>query len=455
MRPYRSYAPDQAFLLPPSLADLILDDDPVFFLRDVLQGLDLEAFHRLYRSAKGQPPYHPAMMVGLFLYGAMRRTYSSRRLAELCQRDLAGMYLVGSARPDFHTISEFRKRFTKELPGLFLQVLLLCREAGLVRLGHVSLDGTKVRANASKHKAMSYGRMLEKEPLLAAEIAEWMEQGKREDAKDDAEHGPNDDGWSLPEELKETKRRLEKIKAGKARLEEMFGEKAKADGKDPAEAVVPERAQTNFTDPESRIMKTPDGFQQCYNAQVVVDAESQVIVAHEVTNTAPDSQRLPPMLQQIEANTGQYPNEFSADAGYSSEANFTHLAEADIYAVIALRRHRHDEPPDADPAPKRSSDRWLHRNIMRDRLTTAEGKAAYRLRKQTVEPVFGQIKGARGFRQFLRRGQEATAAEWSILCTVHFLLKHPATTKKKDQPTRTRRNSHSAGRHPQLQTRLA
>jgi len=202
-------------------------------------------------------------------------------------------------------------------------------------------------------------------------------------------------------------------------------------------------------------MKTPDGFQQCYNAQVVVDAESQVIVAHEVTNTAPDSQRLPPMLQQIEANTGQYPNEFSADAGYSSEANFTHLAEADIYAVIALRRHRHDEPPDADPAPKRSSDRWLHRNIMRDRLTTAEGKAAYRLRKQTVEPVFGQIKGARGFRQFLRRGQEATAAEWSILCPVHNLLKLHKAPKKKDQPTRTRRNSHSAGRHPQLQTRLA
>lgn len=430
MRPYRPYTPDQAFLLPPSLTDLIAEGDPVFFLRDVLHGLDFEAFHQVYRSAKGQPPYHPALMVGLYLYGAMRRTYSSRKLAELCQRDVACIYLVGGATPDFHTISEFRKRFTSQLPGLFLQVLQLCREAGLVRLGHVSLDGTKVRANASKHKAMSYGRMLQKELALEEEIARWMDEGQRQDKEEDAEYGANDDGWSMPDELKETKRRLEKIKAGKMRLEEMAREKAEADGKDPAEAIVPDRAQTNFTDPESRIMKTPDGFQQCYNAQIVVAVESQVIVAQEVTNVAPDSQRLPPMLKQIEKNTGHYPNAFTADAGYSSEANFTHLAEADIYAVIALRRYHRDEPPDADPAPKRSSDRWLHRNVMRERLTTARGKQTYKLRKQTVEPVFGQIKSVKGFRQFLRRGKEAVAAEWSILCTVHNLLKlHKATAE--------------------------
>jgi len=429
MRSYREYTPDQAFLVPPSLAELIAEDDPVFFLRDVLQSLDLEPFHRVYRSAKGQPPYHPGLMVGLYLYGAMRRTYSSRRLAELCQRDVACIYLVGRATPDFHTISEFRQRFTKELQGLFLQVLLVCREAGLVRLGHVSLDGTKVRANASKHKAMSYGRMLQKEPLLEAEIATWLEEGERQDREEDAEHGSNDDGWSMPDELKESSRRLAKIKAGKARLEKMFREKAIENGKDPDEATVPDRAQTNFTDPESRIMKTPDGFQQCYNAQAVVDAESQVIVACEVTNAAPDSQRLPPMLKQIRENTGHFPNQLTADAGYSSEANFTHLAEADIYAVVALRRYHRDEPPGADPAPKRSSDRWLHRNIMRDRLTTAEGKDVYRLRKQTVEPVFGQIKSARNFRQFLRRGKTAVEAEWSMLCTAHNLLKlHRATS---------------------------
>ena len=398
MRSYRDYTPDQAFLVPPTLADLIPAGDPVFFLRDVIQGLDLEPFHRVYRSAKGQPPYNPALMVGLYLYGAMRRTYSSRRLAELCQRDVACIYLVGRATPGFHTISEFRQRFTTELKGLFLQVLLLCREAGLVRLGHVSLDGTKVRANASKHKAMSYGRMLQKEPRLEAEIARWLDEGQRQDREEDAEHGPNDDGWSLPKELHETKRRLEKIKAGRARLEALAREQATENGKDPDEATVPERAQTNFTDPESRIMMPPDGFQQCYNAQAVVDAESQVIVAHEVTNSPADSQRLPPMLEQIQANTGHFPHALTADAGYASEANFTHLADAGIYAVVALRRYHRDEPADADPAPKRSTDRWLHRNIMRDRLTTEQGKQTYKLRKQTVEPVFGQIKSARNFR---------------------------------------------------------
>lgn len=423
MRPYREYRPDQAFLVPPSLAELIPAGDPVFFLREVLQRLDFEPFHRSYRAERGQPPYHPELMVGLYLYGAMRRTYSSRRLAELCQRDVACMYLVGRATPDYHTVGEFRQRFTAELKGLFLQVLVLCREARLVRLGHISLDGTKMRANASKHKAMSYGRMLQKEPVLEAEIARWMEEGRRQDAEEDAEHGPDDDGWSLPEELKETSRRLERIRQGKARLEEMARQKAVAEGKNANEVRVPERAQTNFTDPESRIMSTPEGFQQCYNAQAAVDAESQVIVACEVSAAPPDVQRLRPMLQQVHENTGQYPAQLTADAGYASEANFAALAEAEVHAVVALRRYHRDEPPDADPAAKHSSRRWPHRNEMRDRLATPEGKAIYRLRKQTVEPVFGQIKSARSFRQFLRRGLVAVEAEWSLVCTAHNLLK--------------------------------
>ena len=423
MRPYRQYTPDQAFLVPPALADMIPAGDPVFFLREVLQRLDLDAFHRVYRCERGQPPYHPELMVGLYLYGAMRRTYSSRRLAELCTRDLACIYLVGRATPDYHTIGEFRQRFTAELKDLFLQVLLLCREAGLVRLGHVSLDGTKLRANASKHKAMSYGRMEQREAVLAAEIGGWFEQGKREDLAEDAEHGPDDDGWSLPAELKESSRRLEKIREGKARLEAQAREKAVAEGKDPASAVVADRAQTNFTDPESRIMHTPDGFQQCYNAQAAVDAESQVVVACEVSAAPPDVQRLRPMLKEIHQNSGRYPAQLSADAGYASEANFAALNEANIHAVIALRRYHRDEPPGADPAPRRSSNRWPYRNEMRERLSTAEGKASYKLRKQTVEPVFGQIKSARGFRQFLRRGQVAVESEWSFLCTVHNLLK--------------------------------
>jgi len=430
MRPYREYIPDQAFLMPPSVTDLLPEDDPVFFLRQVIgERLDLSAFHERYRCERGQPPYHPALMVGLFFYGAMRRIYSSRRLAEACVRDVGFMVLTGRATPDYHTIGEFRQRFSEELVALFGQVLRLCQEADLVRLGHISLDGTKLRANASRHKAMSYGRMLTKEEVLEAELRRWLEEGMRQDQEENEEYGPDDDGWSMPKEAKVVGGKLAHIKAGKARLETMFREKAVEQGKAPDQAQVPERAQTNFTDPESRIMKTPDGFQQCYNAQAAVDAESQVIVACEVTNQSPDVQQLRPMLEAVHALTGGYPEELTADAGYASEANFAALAEAKTYAVIALRRYHRDEPLDADPAPKRSTNRWPHRNEMRRRLMTTEGKELYKLRKQTVEPVFGQIKGARGFRQFLRRGLAAVRAEWAMLCTVHNLLKLQQATK--------------------------
>ena len=426
MRPYREYSPDQAFLLPASLAQLLPGDDPVFFLREVVTSrLDLSAFHERYRCERGQPPYHPALMVGLFFYGAMRRIYSSRRLADACVRDVGFMLLTGRATPDYHTIGEFRQRFTEELVSLFAQVLRLCQEAGLVRLGHISLDGTKIRANASRHKAMSYGRMLTKEEVLEAELRRWLEEGMRQDDEEDEEYGADDDGWNMPkeEEMKVVRRKLEHIKAGKARLEAMFREKAAENGKESDQATVPERAQTNFTDPQSHIMKTPEGFQQCYNAQAAVDAESQVVVACDVTNQNPDVQQLRPMLEAVHDLIGEYPEQLTADAGYASEANFAALAEANTYAIIALRRYRHDEPADADPAPKRSTDRWPHRNEMRRRLMTLEGKELYKKRKQTVEPVFGQIKGARGFRQFLRRGQAAVRGEWALLCTVHNLLK--------------------------------
>jgi len=338
-------------------------------------------------------------------------------------RDIGFMVLTGRTTPDYHTIGEFRQRFTAELVALFAQVLRLCQEAGLVRLGHISLDGTKMRANASRHKAMSYGRMLSKEEVLEAELRRWLEEGIRQDREEDEEYGSDDDGWSMPKEAKLVRRKLGQIRDGKARLQAMFRAKAVEKGKDPETAQVPERAQTNFTDPESRIMKTPEGFQQCYNAQAAVDAESQVIVACDVTNQSPDVQQLRPMLEAVRLLNGRYPEALTADAGYASEANFQALAEANTHAVIALRRYHHDEPPDADPAPAGSTNRWPHRNEMRRRLLTAEGKELYKKRKQTVEPVFGQIKAARGFRQFLRRGQTAVNAEWALLCTVHNLLK--------------------------------
>ncbi|MGQ0669269.1 MAG: IS1182 family transposase [Actinomycetota bacterium] len=422
-RPYHEYTPDQAALLPPALGEVIAADDPVRFLREVLPALDLSAFHARYQAERGRPPYHPAMMVGLLLYGHMRGIRSSRRLAQACRENIPFMYLAGRATPDFHTISEFRRRFTEETQGLFLQVLGLCAEAGLVRLGHVSLDGTKVRANASKHKAMSYGRMLAKEKALEQEVARWLAEAEREDQEEDERYGPDDDGFSLPPELVEPQKRLERIRAAKARLEQQARERAEAAGKDASGATVSEKAQSNFTDPDSRIMQTPDGFQQCYNAQAAVDAEGQVIVACEVSQAPPDVQRLRPMLTRIIDLNGRAPDQLSADAGYASEANFAALDEAGVYAVVALRRYHRDEPPDADPAPKRSSGRWPHRNAMRERLFTAAGKQVYKLRKQTVEPVFGQIKEGLGFRRFLRRGLEAANSEWTMACTVHNLLK--------------------------------
>ncbi|HXH20973.1 MAG TPA: IS1182 family transposase [Dehalococcoidia bacterium] len=378
---------------------------------------------KAYRAERGRPPFHPEAMVGLLLYGACRGVYSSRRLQAACLENVSFLYLTDWARPDFHTICSFRKRFQEELKGLFGQVLELCRQAGLVRLGHVSLDGTKVRANASKHKAMSYERLLAKRKSLEEEIEGWFERAEREDAEEDEEHGPDDDGFSLPEGWEETLKRLGKVERGQAYLEEQAREKVVRAGKDASEAQVHAKAQTNFTDPESRIMHTPDGFQQCYNAQVAVDAESQVIVACEVSQAPPDVQRLRPMLQRIIELNGRAPAELSADAGYASEGNFAALEEAGVYAVIALRRYHRDEPPDADPAPARSSKRWPHRNRMRERLLTREGKEKYKLRKKTVEPVIGQVKAARGFRQFLRRGLDAVSAEWSLVCTASNLLK--------------------------------
>ena len=410
--------------MPTSLAEMVPARDPVRIIRDIVEHeLDLSSFHRALRTEKGRPPFHPAAMVGLLLYGYSRGIYSSRRLALACQESVSFMYLTGQARPDFRTIAVFRKRFREPLAACFTQVLGLCREAGLARLGHVSLDGSKVRANASKHKAMSYERLLEREAKLGEAIRAWFEQAERADQAEDDEHGSDDDGFSLPEELKETMRRRDVIRAARERLECWARERLEAGGHDPNLARVSEKAQTNFTDPESRIMHTPDGFQQCYNTQLVVDAASQVIVAQEVSQAPPDVQRLVPMLEAIEAENGKLPDELTADAGYASESNFAALEAAGVDAVIALRRYHRDEPPDADPAMPNASRRWPHRNRMREKLCSAEGKATYKLRKQTVEPVFGQIKGARGFRQFLCRGTEMVRLEWSLVCTAHNLLK--------------------------------
>jgi transposase len=423
MKTYRPYQPDQALLLPASLHDYLPAGDLAYFVPEVVAELDLSAILAVYeREARGYPPYHPQMLVGLLLYAYARGIYSSRRIAFGCTHDVGFMVVAARQTPDFRTIASFRKRHLDALAALFSQVLQLAAAAGLVKLGHVALDGTKVRANASRHKAMSYGRMEERATALETEVAHWLEQAEAADSAEDAVLGDRQ-GDELPAHLATKQQRAAAIRKAKAALEQRAREQAEAEGREPAEAVVPPKTQYNFTDPESRIMKTPDGFQQCYNAQAAVEAESRIIVAQEVTNAPTDVQRLAPMLETVRAETGRAPDQLSADSGYASEGNLLVCEAQGIDAYIALRRFKHDEPSEADPAPVRSSGRWPARGRMREKLATAAGRVAYAKRKQTVEPVFGHIKACRGFRQFLLRGLAAVRGEWALLCTVHNLLR--------------------------------
>lgn len=419
---YRPYAPNQPLLLPVSLADYLPEDDLAYFVPEVVGALDLSAILASYeREARGYPPFHPQMLVGLLLYAYARGIYSSRRIAAACRHDVGFMVVTARQTPDFRTIAAFRKRHLATLAGFFTQVLALAAEAGLVKLGQVALDGTKVHANASRHKAMSYGRMAERASVLAGEVAGWLERAQAADTAEDATLGDRQ-GDELPPHLATKERRAAAIRKAKAALEERARAQAEAAGKDPEQAVVLPKTQYNFTDPESRIMKTPGGFEQCYNAQAAVDADSLVIVGQEVTAAPTAVQRLAPMLETIKAETGRYPEQLSADSGYASEGNLLHCEEHGVDAYVALRRFKHDEPPEADPAPQQRG-RWPARGRMREKLGTAAGRLAYAKRKQTVEPVFGHIKACRGFRQFLLRGLAAVRGEWALLCTVHNLLR--------------------------------
>jgi transposase len=420
---YRPYQPDQPLLLPVALQEYLPQDDLAYFVPEVVAELDLSAIVAPYeQEARGYPPYHPQMLVGLLLYAYCRGIYSSRRIAFACSHDVGFMIVTACQTPDFRTIAAFRKRHLEALAALFGQVLQLAATAGLMQLGHVALDGTKVRANASRHKAMSYGRMAERASALEAEVAGWLEQAEQTDAAEDAALGERQ-GDELPAHLATKQQRAAAIRRAKAVLEQRARDKTEAEGSAAEQAVVPAKTQYNFTDPASRIMKTPDGFQQCYNAQAAVDAQSMVIVGQEVTASPTDVQRLAPMLATLREESGRDPAQLSADSGYASEANLLLCEARGVDAYVALRRFKHDEPPDADPGPAGSSGRWPARARMREKLATAVGRAAYARRKQTVEPVFGQIKACRGFRQFLLRGLGAVRGEWALLCTVHNLLR--------------------------------
>ena len=407
-----------------------------FVIALVREDLDLAAIFASYRGEQGQPPYHPAMMVALLLYSYAVGVYSSRRIAKACAERVDFMAIVALDAPDFRTISEFRRRHLAALSALFVQVLKLCEQAGLVKLGHVALDGTKIKANASKHKAMSYDRMTKREAEIEAEVASWLAAAEAADAEEDKAFGADKRGDEMPDWVANKQKRLAKMREAKAALEAEAKAKAQAekaarekqDGDDPRPgrkaappSDVPEaKAQRNFTDPESRIMKTKDGFIQGYNAQAAVDAASQVIVAHALSNASNDQQQLAPMLDAIEANTGELPDEFSADAGYCSEANLERLAQKRVSGYVATGRQKHGEAAATGERTYRTASRLA---AMATKLRRGGRRSRYRLRKQVVEPVFGQIKQARGFRQFLMRGIEKVTAEWAMICTAHNLLK--------------------------------
>lgn len=423
---YRPYDPSQQLLLPPSLSDWLPEDHLAYFVSDAVDALDLGTFYARYEGdGRRRQPFEPSMMVKVLVYGYASGVYSSRKLAKRLQEDVAFRVLAANNFPAHRTIREFRQRHLTEFSTLFVAVVRLAREAGLITLGRVGVDGTKVRANASKRKAMSYGRMQDEEARLKAQIADLLRQAESTDVAEDEKYGADASGGELPEELRRREDRLRVIKAAKARLEDRQRQADEAAGRSQddegntrgptgrrckRELGVPDaKAQDNFTDPQSRIMKTHEGYQQCYNGQAAVDEGSQLIIAADLTNNASDNGQLLPLLDQAEANTGGTPDMTLADTGYASEETFQELESRGLAACIALGREDKKQRA-ADP------DRYPATARMAQRLATDDGKAHYRRRKAIPEPVFGWIKHPMGFRSFSLRGEFAAKAEWHLVC---------------------------------------
>jgi transposase len=408
-------------LMPPSLQDWVPAGHLARFISDMVDSMDLSEIEEAYTEERGYPPYHPCLMVKLLLYGYCTATYSSRKIAAKLSDSVAFRFLAAGNDPDFRTISDFRKRHGTALKGLFDQVLQVCREAGLVKLGRIAVDGTKIKANASKHKAMSYDRMKKKETALQRQVREILERAEQVDREEDRLYGPDRRGDELPAELATREGRLKKIREAKAALEAEARKKAAAEGKDPRQAKPPAKAQRNFTDPDSKIQRTSDGFVQGYNAQVAVDEVFQVIVAQHVTPSSPDVNELKPAIDSIKTKLNAKPEAVVADAGYWSEQNVRMLEKQKIEAFIATEKQKHGI---VEVAPRgRPPKNLTLRQRMARKLRTQRGRKIYSRRKELAEPVFGQIKQARGFRQFLRRGLGRVGEEWSLVCTAHNLLK--------------------------------
>jgi transposase len=423
---YRPYLPEQDLLLPPSLRDWLPENHLAYFVSDLIDQLDLRAIEGYYeQEERGYPPYHPRMMTKMLVYGYCVGVFSSRKLEKRLQEDVGFRVLAAGNEPDFRTISDFRKIHVAALEGLFQQVLRMALQLGAMKLGRVAIDGSKVKANASKHKAMSYHRMEEDEKRLRQEVCRLLERAEAIDAAEDAAYGPENRGDELPAELGRREERLRRIREAKRALEERARAEAEAEGKGQEEQaqVKPEaQMQYNFTDPESRIMKGPDTFVQGYNAQISVEPTLQLIVGEAITEQANDKQQLLPMLQRVQEQSGQKPIAVLADNGYFSEANLKGAAKMriEVYVAVGKQKHSQTVPPcPRGPIPKSATP--LER--MRRKLRTRAGRAIYARRKAIVEPVFGQIKQRQGFRQFLLRGIQKVRGEWALVCMTHNILK--------------------------------
>ena len=420
---YKIYLPEQDLLLPPSLRDWLPENHLVYCVSDVVDELDLSAIESVYEEEdRGQPPYHPRMMTKILVYGYCVGVFSSRRIQKRLTEDVAFRVLAAGNQPDFRTISDFRKLHLKALEELFQQVLRLVLEVGALKLGRVALDGSKVKDNASKHKAMSYGRVEETEKRLRKEVQELLKQAEAADEEEDKRYGRERQGEELPEELQRRETRIARIQEAKKALKERAREKAESEGKDRKEAKPEPKAQYNFTDPESRIMKGADGFVQGYNTQVAVEPIFQLIVGQAVTQATNDKQQMVPLIKATEQQSGQKPEEILADSGYCSDNNLKYLEKKEIEGFVATKKQKHGEKTEAckrGPLPKEAS----RVERMERKLKTKVGTAVYTRRKCIVEPVFGQIKQARGFRQFLLRGLEKVQGEWALICMTHNLLK--------------------------------
>jgi transposase len=422
---FRTYQPDQMFLLPPAPTDWLPEDHLAYFVSETVDRLDLgELYGRYEGDGRRNCPFDPRMMVKVLLYGYATGVRSSRKLARKLYEDVAFRVLAAENFPAHRTMAEFRRRHLREFEGLFVQVVRLAREVGLLKLGTLAIDGSKIQANASKHKAMSYGRMQDEEERLRKEIRAVLEQAAAVDAEEDRRYGEESPGDELPEGLRRREDRLAQIEAARRRLEERQAAEDRARGRHEGDerksprggrrfrrdfGVPEEKAQENFTDPDSRIMESAEGYVQAYNAQVAVDEQTRLMVATGLTPCAADNGELLPVVEEVERITGQTPEQVLADAGYKGEENFRQLEEKGIEAYVSLARERKrpkSRPDERHPATQR----------MYDRLHSPTGQTVYRKRKGIVEPIYGWIKEVLGFRRFSLRGLQNVTCEWDLVC---------------------------------------